>query len=125
MSALLSHVDGPDLDRAALRGGNLCGQPARLVNRVAVEDEEAAECLLDLGVRAVRDELLAVADTDGGRRAGRLELGASDDLRLLREVHVPLVDRLALVVAQALPAVLVCVDQREEFHASSFLTGGQ
>src|ERR671925_703638 len=120
ISALLSHVDGSDLDRAVLGGRDLRRQSAGLVDRRRLEDEEAAERLLYLGVRPVRDELLAVPDADRRRSVRRLELRAPDDLWLLREVHVALVDGLLLFVAHRLPAVLVGVDQCQEFHVSPF-----
>src|SRR5512132_404380 len=123
MSTLLSHDDRANLDCAALGGRDLGGQLTRFVDRAAFQDEEAAERFLDLGVRPVGDEPVAVADTDCRRVIGLLELGAADDLVLRREVHVTLKDRLALVLAQLLPAVLISVNQCDVLHSSSFLLG--
>ena len=53
-------------------------------------------------------------------RAGRLELCALDHLRALRKLHVALHGRLALALVQALPAVLVFVDQSQKLHLSPF-----
>ena len=49
-----------------------------LVHRLDLQDEEAAERLLDLRVRAVGDERLVVADADRRRVARRAELIAAD-----------------------------------------------
>src|SRR5918999_1539735 len=120
MSALLSRVDGANLDGTVLRCRDLRGELAGGVDRVGLDDEEAAELLLHRGVGAVRHEVLAVADPHRRRRVSRLELGTADDLVALREVDVALVNRLLLLVAQALPVVLAGVVQGQEFHSLSF-----
>jgi hypothetical protein len=60
-----------------------CGNPRGPVERVvegrAVEDEEAPERLLHLGVRPVGDEALLVADADGRGARRRRELLAADE----------------------------------------------
>src|SRR5207253_10897882 len=70
--------DGPDLDRAEPRGRDLRGPLERLVERVDLDHVEAAELLLRLGERAVRHDLLAVADADGAAGRGRLQRVAAD-----------------------------------------------
>src|SRR5215210_5613451 len=120
MSALLLDVGGPNLDRTMLGGRNLRREPAGLVDRAALEDVIAPERFLDLGVRAVRHERVAVPDADRRGRLRRLQLGAADDFVLGRELHVALVDGLPLVVAHRVPAVLVSVDQGQVLHRSPF-----
>ncbi len=73
-----SHLDG------ATPGGGDPGRPGdRLVEVRALEEVEAGERLLRLGVRAVgRDDVPALlADAHGGGRRGRVERGATADRR--------------------------------------------
>ena len=117
-------VDRPDLDRAVLGAGDARGPVERLVHRVALEDEEAAERLLHLGVRAVGHERLVVADANRRRVARRRELVPAGEhaccLRVACERAVALVPGFALLVRERRPRLLVRVDQRHVLHASSF-----
>src|SRR5262245_14764020 len=113
ISLLRIAVDGTDLDGAVGGGRDAGGPLERVVQRGAVEDEEAAERLLHLGVRAVADELVAVADPHGGRRRGRPELVAGDEHarrpRCVRELAVLLAGTLLLRFRHPFPPGLVRV----------------
>ena len=49
----------------------------RVVERLALDHVVAGQLLLGLGEGAVREQHLAAAHADGGRRARRLQLGAA------------------------------------------------
>src|SRR4029079_8784367 len=68
--------DGPDLERAGLRGLNERGDPDRLVEVQQRCHQETADLLLRLGERAVGDDAVAVHDTDDLRVGCRRELAA-------------------------------------------------
>ena len=106
-------------------GGRDPGRPVEgLVEGVAVEDVEAAERLLDLGIGPVRHEQLIVADANRRRVARGAQLVAAGkdpgSLRLAAERAVPRVRLPALVVGELLPAALVGVDQCHVLHVVSF-----
>src|SRR5688500_11352868 len=71
--------------RWALRGFH------RLVDSVALDQVDAAELLLRLGERAVRDDACAILGADGLRPCGRVQLLAATVPAALRE---PLAERL-------------------------------
>src|SRR6185436_16596083 len=99
--------DGPDLERAGLRGRNERGDPDRLVQVGQRRHEEPADLLLRLGERAVGDDAVAVDDTDDLRVGCRRELPALHrgiGLSHLLEEREPAWHRLA---AQAGGLVLV------------------
>src|SRR5438874_6443675 len=82
----------PHLDRP---GAPCLGHLERLVEILHLHDGEAADDLLGLDERAVRDDGLAVLEPHGGRGLRSLELLAADDLAgaavllepLLRHLH--------------------------------------
>src|SRR6188474_2116160 len=121
MSGLRVDVDGANLNGAMMDCGNPRGPVERVVEGRAVEDEEAPERLLHLGVRPVGDEALLVADADGrGARRRRELLAADEDPRVPRsvgELAVLLVRGAALGVRHRLPDALVGVDQGNVLHA--------
>src|SRR4051812_37467080 len=119
-----SHGDhGTDLDRAHPRAGDLGGQADGLVEVGALQQVEAAEDLLGLGVGAVAGDDLAPAaagDPDGGGGRGGEQGGAAPDVRagLLAELAV-LLGR--LVVLGPAPILVLAVDERcVDGHGSSW-----
>src|SRR6478672_5464744 len=89
----------PDLDRAHL-GHRVPGRDFdRFLEAAALEDVEAADDLLGLGERAVGDDRLPVADTDGASSARRSQLIAGHPDSPSLEIVEP---RKALVVLRCL-----------------------
>src|SRR5438552_16992237 len=75
--------DGADLDGAVGRGGAAGGPVERGVEGRELEDHEAAELLLGLGVRPVLDLAPAILDADDGSGGGPAKRLAADvDTRL-------------------------------------------
>src|SRR4029079_8122352 len=110
MSGLRVDVDGANLDGAMMNRGNPRGPVERVVEGRAVQDEEAPERLLHLGVGPVGDDALLVAAADGrGARRRRELLAADEDPRAARrvgELAVLLVRGVALDVRPPLPDTL-------------------
>src|SRR5947207_2689964 len=70
--------DRADLDGAVGRGGAAGGPVERGVEGRELEDHEAAELLLGLGIRPVLDVAPAVLDADDGSGGGPAERLAAD-----------------------------------------------
>ena len=97
-------TDRTDLDRAAHAGrGDARGHLDRRVEVVGLEDEAAAEGLLDLDERAVGGQRLAVLDPHGGRVLGQAHRHAGGDAGRLVDRLVVGVDLLLLLLGQARP----------------------
>src|SRR5918994_4975738 len=104
MSGLPVDVDGTNLDRAGLGGGDARRPVQRGVERGAVQNEIATERLLHVRVWPVAHELVALADPDGRRGCRRGELFAADEdagcACRARELRVLLVARRTVLVAR-------------------------
>ena len=83
--------------------GNARGELDRGVEVVGLEEEVAAQRLLDGDERAVGGQRLAVLDADGRGRLGRLHPGSGGHARRLVDRLVVGVDRLLLVLREARP----------------------
>ena len=69
---------GPHLDRAAHpRGRDPCGKLEHRVEIVRLDHDEAADVLLRVDKRTVREQRLSVLDADGRRSLDRLQLLAA------------------------------------------------
>src|SRR5712691_12881728 len=90
---------GPHFDRAVAGGRDLRRPRERLVERVGLDEEEATELLLGLGERAVRHELLVIADPHRERCRCRLQRRAVDVAALLAQ----LVGEAAVLTDEAVP----------------------
>ncbi len=121
----------PDLDRAAEpRGGNARRELDRRVEVVGLEDEVAAERLLDGDERAVRRQGLPVLHAHGRRQLGRLHPDARRHARRLVDRLVVGGDPLLLFRRQRGPSLLVVrrrgvalVDQHHVLHLVLLLDG--
>ena len=108
----------PRSRRDARRGSS--PPSAGLVDRLALEDVVAAERLLQLGERAVRDERLVAADAHRRRGRDRVELVAADGTsclargRCTRPARAP-----ARSGDRSAHAALLAVDQCQVLHPSS------
>src|SRR5260221_2695253 len=112
-----------NLDRAGLSAGDPCGRVARLFDRVALEEEVPAECLLDLRVRPIDDEGLRVTDanTRGVSRRGQLVAADHHARRVCLACELAVVlHRLApLTVLQPVPAAHVGLHQCQGLPVTS------
>src|SRR2546427_12465852 len=114
--------DRPHLDAAPLRRRNPRRDLDRVVQILGVDEVEPAQLLLGLGVGAVGGGQLAVADARGRGRLHRLQPLRRDPVAVLlhglREGAVLGHPRFLLLLGQALPLLLVVVDQAQVPHGS-------